>query len=554
MAKDLEDILLKLLSTPGAAAAQADLAQAAALARQELSFHQRAGAAAARLRRAKADAADPAEIAALEVTLAQRTARLETATRQTDAANVKRPAPDKALAQVFGRATGAVEKPPLTLAAIGKSGEVAAQTVASKTGTFHLTAEGDLASITLQLSDAEGRVVFRSAEPVSVAAGSVLYFDATLDAPEPEPGPVPTRAKMPDLVGQGEGVAKALLDRLGATDIKISDKVADGQPGIVVDQSPKAGTALDDKSKITLTVRRAKGDEPDVIFMPGLIGSPLAEAKARLRTLGLSSSVKRKADDGPADIVLAQKPGEGTAIGDGDKLVLTVSQATDTAPETVIVPNLKEKSRDLAQQLLKATDLKASFSDTADTEAPAGVTAQDPEAGTVVKRKSTVQVTVNTPPETDPGKVIVPNLKGHDLRSALKLLKALQLEPDVETVTDAAPENQVIDQSPASGARVEKESGIDLTVSSGPKSDDGKQGDLTRLARDMELDPRMEDVGIDEDGVEARLRSGGVANLDGARALTELEPAEIRDRMKLRNLKTAASFRAILRKALKAFD
>lgn len=547
MAKSLEDTLLGLLADPAAAAAQADMAQAVALARQELSFRQRVGAAAAQLRRAREEGADTDEIAALEARLKRRSARLTGAEVQARAADVKRPAPDASSAQVFARATGKVENPPLTLAALDAKGQVAAQ-VASETGILHLVAKGPLEGVTLQISDKAGRVLYRGARPLDVAQGETHYLDAGLGRPWPEPGPIPERPRMPDLEGQDEGVARTLLARLGAPEPAIKSKVAEGQPGIVLEQAPKAGTVLGDATKITLTIRRARAGKPAPILVPDLVGASTATARKRLEAMGLAAVLKDKADDGPAGIVLAQKPEEGQEIDAGGSVTLIVSQASGATPETVVVPDLAGRTRDLALELLKATDLEAALTETAQP-GKAGVTAQDPPAGTVLRRKSLVRLTINTPP-ADPARVVLPRLAGRPLDDAQEVLKALGLEAEVARQVDPAPSGQVIGQDPAAGSRVTPGGTVALAVSTGPRGKTGKAGDLTRLARAMGSDPRAEDIG-DPVRIENMLRTGGAEDLEQARTLAALEVDDLRGRLGLGRLKSAERFRAMLRRALK---
>lgn len=551
MAKGLEDILLELLGDPASVAAQADLTQAVALARQDLSFRQRAGAAAVQLRRARAEGADAAEIAEIEARLEKRLTRQRAAAVQAAAADVKRPAPDKGHAQIFGRATGTVEKPPLTLAALDKAGDVVAQKAAAASGILHLKVKGDLTDVTLQISDCDGRVLFRSPGRVSVPAGDVLYLDAPLSDPEPEPCPVPSRARMPDLVGQSEGVAVTLLERIGAQNVKTRDRVGDGLPGIVLEQSPDAGTVLGDKTAITLTIRRERAGQPPVLHVPGLIGMTSEAALKRLKDLALVGTLSPRAHDGPEGMVLLQAPAEGAEIDAGGTVTLTVSQSADTAPRTVTVPDLAGMTRDLVLEILKATDLRAEISETADSQGAAGVTGQDPTAGTVVKRKSTVRVQVNTPPEADGGKVVVPNLQGRDLGAAEEVLKALKLRSETSRKADAAPNGQVIGQDPDAGARVDPESIIALTVSAGPKGKGGTADDLTRLVRAMARDPRAEEMALDDIKLASMLRAGGINDLDAARTLAEQDPEDLRVRMKMGKLKDATTLRAMLRKSLR---
>jgi beta-lactam-binding protein with PASTA domain len=544
MSSGLETRLLDLLRNPAAAAEQADLAQAAALRRQEIALRQRAGAAAARLRRAKEAGAPPEETAALEVLVENRLARLDRTTRQAEAADILRPKPDPKRAQIFGRATGTMEKPPVTASALSPEGKVLAASAARANGSFHLAIEGAFDRVTLQFSDAGGRVPYRAAEPVTVEAGSVLLIEVALGAPKPEPGPVPTRLTMPDLVGQNEGVALALLDRLGLK-AEVEDVTEAGEPGIVLAQKPQAGTEIADGATITLTVRRAARPSPEPQFLPGLVGRTRAEAETRLKELGLGAVIELRVDTGPAGIVLAQDPKEGTALAGLASVRLTVSENRSAGTNAVEVPDLRGRTEAAAADPLKALGLEVKVSTTQEPAAAEGVTAQDPAPRTLLKKGATVAITVNVPPRREPGVVITPHLVGLDVAEARQRLKELGLDASENSVIDAAPRGRVLDQSPAAGTRLEPGKAVNLSV--GPGS--GRTG-LDELRRAMAGDPRAEEAGIDADRLAKLFDAAGVTTLEGARALAEVEYAALRDRLTLGSLAATRRFRAILRKAL----
>lgn len=546
MAKGLETRLIELLNDPGAAALQADLAQAAALRQQEIALRQRAGAAAAQLRRAKEEEAAPDEIAALQATLDKRLARLAATTRQAEAADILRPQPDATKAQIFGRATGTVDKPPVTAAALSGAGDIVARAVA-KNGVFHLATDGDFVNVILQLSDAEARVLYRASEPVTVEAGQILQIEVALGAPETEPGPVPALPKMPDLVGQSEGVALALLKRL-AVEAEVKDKEGEGEPDIVIDQSPKAGTELTSSTKVTLTVRRASGKPARPRFLPGLIGKPLDAAQVQLKELGLKAEIERRIDDGPAGLVLAQNPKEGTPIERLDTVHLTVSEARAQVPGSVAMPDLLGQSRAAALDVVKALGLNPKVNATTNPAAHEGVTAQKPAPGTVVKRGATVELTVNARPAPQTGQVVVPALVGLDQKRAERQLKHIGLTAKVQTRSDPAPAGRILAQEPPAGTRIEPGKAVALSVSAGIS----RGGDLRGLTRTMAADPRARQGGITQARLAKMFGAAGITSLDGARALAELQPAELRDRLTLGTMKAATSFRAMLRKALEA--
>lgn len=256
MARDLNSILFELLNDPHDIALRVDLGRASLLRKQEITLRQRAGAAAATLRRAKDNGLEGAELKALEAEYDRRLGRLEATRAEADVADIRRPRADEKKAQIFGRATGEVEKPPLTAAVLSSVGEVIAHGTANKNGVFHLAAEGSFDEVELQLSDACGEILYSGSEPVSVEAGTILQVDIVLGGRTRKPGPVPGKHKMPDLVGQSEDVAKALLEQVGLV-ARVRDKEEPGAADIVIAQSPKAGAVVDGTGKIALTVRRS---------------------------------------------------------------------------------------------------------------------------------------------------------------------------------------------------------------------------------------------------------------------------------------------------------
>jgi beta-lactam-binding protein with PASTA domain len=333
MASDLESRLLDLLNDSAAAALQTDMAQAVALRHQQLMLRQRVGTAAARLRRATEDGAPPDQISALEAQVTRRSARLDATTHIAEAADIRRPQPAPNQAQIFGRATGSAEKPPVTAAVLAASGTVLARSAASADGIFHLSADGALENVVLQLSDKSRRILYRSPEPFDVAAGAILQVEVALGKPDPKPGHVPDKPFMPDLVGQNERVALVLLERLGLK-AKVKDAQGEGDADIVIEQAPEAGHAVSPSTAVTLTVRRVKPRkttlgtkiETDTTDLPDMTGSPLKEAREILRRLKLRAVVERRAHRGAADIVIEQVPGKGTFVDGLKEVRLVVSQ------------------------------------------------------------------------------------------------------------------------------------------------------------------------------------------------------------------------------------
>lgn len=542
---------LALLRDPALAAEQADLTQAAALRRQELALRQHVGAGRARLELARENDASAPDIAALETMVAARRERLERTRHQADAADIARPAPDPERAQIFGRVTGIeegedAERPTITASALSPEGRVIAAVVVMDGGAFLIATQGRLDRVTLQLSDAEGRLLARAAEPVTVEPGRILLTEMALGRPAPEPGPVPTRLLTPDLIGQSEGVAHALLSRLGLQ-AATEDHIEEGQPDIVLAQKPDAGTEIEAGATVTLTIRRpATGP-----VLPSLVGLDRAEAEHWLKQAGIGAEVVFKPDPGAEGRVLAHEPAAGTPLVGLQVVVLNVSAPRD---DLATVPELLGLAGEEAARVLKAAGFEMKVGEVSDPAAPPGIVAQDPAAGSRAPIGSVVTVTLNSPPpvEPDPDRVMLPQLVGMAQADAQKLLKELGLEADERTRADPAEKGQVIAQDPAGGARLPKGGRVTLLISTGPEN--LRQVELEKLKRNFLADPRAEELGIDPDRLDRILAGDGPDGLGGAQELAGMETAELRDRLTLGSLARADRFRAILRKALKALD
>ena len=271
-----------------------------------------------------------------EAQVAGRSARLYTATHAAAAADIRRPAALADSAQIFGRAIGTAERPPITAAMLSASGTILARAAVGADGIFHLSADGALSNIVLQLSDRARRLVYRSPAPFDLAAGTVLQIEVAIGTPEIRPGVVPDKPFMPDLLGQNEKVAVLLLERLGLK-ARVKHVQRDGDADIVIEQDPAAGAALSASTVALLTVRTRPSqptapDKPPVAAtVPDVTGAPLKDARTALKALNLKSVIERRAHRGAADIVLEQVPRAGAAA-DALRAVRLIVSTSARAP------------------------------------------------------------------------------------------------------------------------------------------------------------------------------------------------------------------------------
>lgn len=197
---------------------------------------------------------------------------------------------------------------------------------------------------------------------------------------------------------------------------------------------------------------------------PELVSLSKAQAEAQADKAGftLVYAEPRYDEQTPRDSVVAQDPVSAAKILKGGTITLTLS----LGPERFAVPDVVGKEFELAEaELTGAKLVVAKGTPRYDDDLPAGVVlATDPKIGTEVKpgTKITLILSKGRAPIT------VPNLLGKNLADARTTLAQLGLVP-VETYKDSdKPKDEILGQSPANGAGVEKGTQVRLEVSKGP--------------------------------------------------------------------------------------
>ncbi|MDN5700382.1 MAG: Stk1 family PASTA domain-containing Ser/Thr kinase [Kocuria sp.] len=136
-------------------------------------------------------------------------------------------------------------------------------------------------------------------------------------------------------------------------------------------------------------------------------------------------------------------------------------------PTMVSVPQVEGMDRTTAENTLRDADLEPTFStENSDSVPEKHVIEMDPSSGTRAEAGSTVAVTVSD----GPGNVDVPNdLVGQSLDNARNSLREAGLSVGVVSTSNSAtvPENVVMSTDPAGGTSVEKDSPVQLQVSTG---------------------------------------------------------------------------------------
>jgi beta-lactam-binding protein with PASTA domain/tRNA A-37 threonylcarbamoyl transferase component Bud32 len=200
---------------------------------------------------------------------------------------------------------------------------------------------------------------------------------------------------------------------------------------------------------------------PEQVSVPKVVGLQLSKARARLDSDGFEK-VKVEHERSPAEVdtVLRQDPDPGESAAKGDEITLVAS----SGPGKVRVPSVRETSRKLAIRELQKQGLEV----TADTQPSSSVKkgfaiGTSPAEGAEVDRGSRVRLFVSS----GPARVSVPNVVGLTREAAETKLTRAGLDVTVQQQDSDRPENEVINQDPGQGTKVQRGDQVTLTVSKG---------------------------------------------------------------------------------------
>jgi eukaryotic-like serine/threonine-protein kinase len=235
-------------------------------------------------------------------------------------------------------------------------------------------------------------------------------------------------------------------------------KVPDRKPaGIVVGESPAAGTKADKGSTVTLSVSTGPGKVP----IPPVQGLSQAAATRELRHAGLKvgNVVPRASNQFPAGQATGTNPGVAHSVPHGFSVTLFIS----SGPAQKTVPPVVGETQTQA-----TTDLEhAGFqvrprSQQSSTTTAGNVISQDPGGNTKAAAGSTVTITVATAPAT----VTVPPVTGDPVSGAVNALKAagFHVVQTTQTVTNAAQNGTVVAQTPGGNTTAKKGTTVTITV------------------------------------------------------------------------------------------
>jgi serine/threonine-protein kinase len=197
----------------------------------------------------------------------------------------------------------------------------------------------------------------------------------------------PNTAAVPEVKGMTEAKALDALRQAGfepTAEKTFSAKVPKGQ---AISTSPAAGTEFELDGFVSVVV--SKG--PEMAAVPDLTGLTGDEALSRLKAKKLSGTIEKVLSEKPAGTVFEQDPAAG------ERVAVRTSVTVSVAKAGVAVPDVSRQAEKDARTALDTAGLEVVVKYVKAPPKSRGlVVSQDPEAGTLVERGDTVEISVGS--------------------------------------------------------------------------------------------------------------------------------------------------------------
>ena len=247
--------------------------------------------------------------------------------------------------------------------------------------------------------------------------------------------------------------------------------------GIVIEQSPEAGSEVDEGSSVRLVV--STGPPRDTV--PNLVGQTEAEAVEALREAGFESETTRVFSQKQEGIVVSQEPKAGSNLKEGETVNLAVSRGA----RPVAVPDVVGTTSSEATATLQAAGLKVNVVGVPSSEPSGTVVAQNPTAGQEAPAGSTVRLNVAQAPGTTTGETTtqppattttqppatapatVPEAVGEELADAAGAFAEEGLKVAVSYIPSDEAQGRVVAQARPAGTTLKRGDTVQLNVSVG---------------------------------------------------------------------------------------
>ncbi|WLQ43550.1 Stk1 family PASTA domain-containing Ser/Thr kinase [Streptomyces laculatispora] len=215
---------------------------------------------------------------------------------------------------------------------------------------------------------------------------------------------------VPSVLGQSEKAAKGRLSDAGlelkGVERAYSDTVDRGK---VIDSDPKSAARIRGNGSVTLVVSRG----PEIVKVPDVQGSTLAEAKQKLTKAGLvpGMTTKEFSEDAEAGEVVRTDPEAGAERHPDTAIAIVVSKGSPVDVPDVTGLSVQDATDALDEEGLKAKVLPHRVNSPEDA---GDIAEQSPAEGREAAEGDTVTLTVSKGPQL----IDVPDVTGKDVDDA----------------------------------------------------------------------------------------------------------------------------------------
>jgi serine/threonine-protein kinase len=199
----------------------------------------------------------------------------------------------------------------------------------TKDAVRQLQKAGFKVTVNLESSDTvkKGLVISTTPEGGTILAqGGRVTIDVSSGVPQ---------FATPNVVGLDQSAAEAALQDKGLV-TAVLEKESDVPEGQVMLQDPVAGTKVAKGDRVTITVSSG----PGTVAVPDVVGLTRGDARGELQAGGFQVQVKTRDSSDPSDddLVLDQRPGQGTQLKKGRTVVIYVGRYVAPPDTTVPTP------------------------------------------------------------------------------------------------------------------------------------------------------------------------------------------------------------------------
>jgi serine/threonine-protein kinase len=296
---------------------------------------------------------------------------------------------------------------------------------------------------------------------ILLVAGLIGFFMFNEDDETPQLVRVPTLLEMT----QEQAEAWATENNVQDFNVEPREVSDENQEGIVLEQDPAPGVDIDPATDpVTVIV----GVAPENVTVPeDLVGMTQEDAEAAIQDAGLEVgeiSTEETDDESLVGTVQSSNPSPGTSVPPGTAVNLVVYGE----PESIIVPDVVNQTRDEARDTLRDLGLEVEVAEESSSSVDEGLVIRtEPRGGSSVEPGSTVTIVVSTGEDL----VEVPSAIGLDEGQARDLLEqeayGFEVTPRTEETCDE-PADLVYGQEPQPGQEVPRGTTVTILIAQEP--------------------------------------------------------------------------------------